>query len=79
MSPRSLGRWRELTISAVNKGGRPKGSKNKVNLDKQAEEERIKAEQEQRDREAAAEEEKKKRKKPNKFPAEGMLPVASEN
>lgn len=56
----------------VNKGGRPKGSKNKVNPDKLAEEERAKAEQEQRDREAAAaEEDKKKRKKPNKFPAEG--------
>lgn len=58
---------------AVNKGGRPKGSKNKVSQEKQAEEERLRAEQEQREREAAAqaEEDKKKRKKPTKFPAEG--------
>lgn len=61
-------------MTAANKGGRPRGSKNKVSQEKQqAEEERLRAEQEQREREAQrqAEEDKKKRKKPTKFPAEG--------
>jgi bromodomain adjacent to zinc finger domain protein 1A len=65
----------KAAAAAVNKGGRPKGSKNKVSQEKQAEEERLRAELEQREREAAqAEEEKKKRKKPTKFPAEGGSP-----
>jgi hypothetical protein len=72
VSPNSADASSANLVSVVNKGGRPKGSKNKVVVDKQAEDERAKAEQEQRDREAAAaEEDKKKRKKPNKFPAEG--------